>query len=102
MATKEVAPQPLTRRLLAAHLAPAVFAWVYVAWILLAYSEEDGHHPLAKELVPVQVVVCALCLAGGVWAFRLPTRALRIGIAVATLSGGVVLFEGVGLVLFMP
>jgi len=92
----------MTRRRLVAHLAPGAAAWAYVAWILAAYSSEESGHCLLKALWAVQLAVVAFGVFGGVWAFRLPTRALRIGVSAGSLFGAFLLLQAVGLVLFMP
>ena len=88
-----------TSRLLA-HMAPGILAWIYIAWIAWACSSEWSGRGIFRGLVPIQLAVCALAAIGGVCAFRLPSRRQRLGVAVGSLSGAIVLLEAIAEIFF--
>jgi len=90
----------LSRGRLFAHTAPGALAWLFLLGILGARSiESEGLWRVFGGLWPIELCVVALSLAGGVAAFWLPTRALRIGVAVGSLLGAVLLDAALGAVM---
>jgi len=74
--------------------APGGATWLYLAWILAAHSLDwDGQWSVIRRLSTFQLWVIVAGLSGGVAAFWLPSRALRIGIAAGSLLGAELLYE---------
>lgn len=92
-----------TRARLLAHSAPGVLAWACLLWIFAVDSLGwDNQWPIIVRLCNVQLGVVVLALLGGIGAFWLPSRRLRIAVALGNLSGAVLLYEALVAVLFGP
>jgi hypothetical protein len=75
------------------YLAPAALVWVYLGWISAVLDLDlRGQFHVLRGLLPLQCLFILAGVVGGVRAFWLPSRALRIAVASGTLFGVIALY----------
>jgi hypothetical protein len=75
---------PLTVLRVALHVAPALAAWAYFAWLIAAWRTER----VLEDLWPLQLTVAFVAFMGGIFATRLPaSKPWRLLLIFVSLAG---------------